>query len=125
MKDFRTLQVWKKAHALTLTVYAATREFPADEKFGQTSQLKRCCISIEANIAEGCGRGSNQDFCRFLHMAMGSAAELDCHLLVARDLKWVNTNCYGSLSRGLHEVKSMLSALIRKIESDLQSRSQQ
>ena len=117
MKDFRTLQVWRKAHQLSLAVYRSTARFPADEKFGITSQIRRCCVSIEANIAEGCGRDGDQEFRRFLCISMGSASELDCHLLLAHDLELLAKNPYQQLSSLLNEVKLMLSSLIRKIEA--------
>jgi four helix bundle protein len=117
MKDFRTLLVWRKAHEVSLAVYRATMHFPSDEKFGMTSQVRRSCVSIEANIAEGCGRDGDQEFRRFLCIAMGSATELDCHLLLARDLELLTPDQYQPLSRQLTEVKSMLAVLIRKIEN--------
>ena len=89
MKDFRRLDVWQKAHRLTLEVYRLTKSFPLDERFGLTSQMRRCSASIAANIAEGCGRGSNAEFHRFLQMAMGSASELEYHLLLSRDLGYL------------------------------------
>ena len=116
MKDFRTLLVWRKAHELSLAVYRATTYFPPDEKFGMTSQVRRCCVSIEANIAEGCGRDGDQEFRRFLCISMGSATELDCHLVLARDLEFLTPSVYQPLSKQLTEVKSMLAVLIRKID---------
>jgi four helix bundle protein len=120
MKDFRTLEVWQKAHALTLAVYKNTSNFPADERFGLTSQIRRCCVSIEANIAEGCGRGGDQDFRRFLLIALGSASELDTEMLLARDLEFMKPASYDQLFPELRSIKAMLSALIRKIGSDAQ-----
>lgn len=86
MKDFRTLKVWSKAHELTLLVYKQTKTFPKEELFGLTSQIRRACSSIPANIAEGCGKGSDADFSRFLQIAFGSANELEYHFILARDL---------------------------------------
>ena len=117
MKDFRTLLVWRKAHELSLAVYKSTARFPADEKYGLTSQVKRCCVSIEANIAEGCARDGDQEFRRFLFISMGSASELDCHLLLAKDLELLPSAVYQQLFKQLSEVRLMLAALIRKIES--------
>ena len=85
-KGFRKLNVWQKAHRLTLRIYRNTQRFPADERFGLTSQLRRCGISVAANIAEGCGRGTDLDFARFLQIAMGSASEAEYLLLLAADL---------------------------------------
>ena len=116
MKDFRTLIVWRKAHELSLAVYKSASSFPADEKYGITSQIKRCCVSIEANIAEGCGRDGDHEFRRFLFISMGSASELDCHLLLARDLELLPNLAYQGLFKQLSEVRLMLAALIRKID---------
>lgn len=120
MRDFRTLEVWQKAHALSLDIYKNTAGFPWDERFGLTSQIRRCCVSIEANIAEGCGRGGEQDFKRFLHIALGSASELDTELLLARDLEFMNSANYERLFPQLRSIKAMLSTL-RKISFDSQN----
>jgi four helix bundle protein len=79
MRDFRELKMWQKTHTLTLTVYRVTACFPNDERFGLSSQMRRAAVSIEANIAEGCGRAGHADFARFLEIGMGSASELECH----------------------------------------------
>ncbi len=91
MKDFRHLKVWQKSHELTLAVYKATSLFPPDELYGLRSQIRRSCASIPANIAEGCGRNADGDFARFLQIAMGSASELEYHLLLVRDLNLLYT----------------------------------
>ena len=87
MKNFRELKVWEKAHLLTIDIYRITATFPKEEMYGLTSQIRRASSSIPANIAEGCGRGSDNDFRRFLQIAMGSASELEYHLLLAHDLE--------------------------------------
>jgi four helix bundle protein len=89
MHDFKDLKVWTKAHRLTVGVYRTTREFPREELFGLTSQLRRSASSVGANIAEGCGRRSDAELARFLHIARGSAVELENHLLLARDLDYL------------------------------------
>jgi four helix bundle protein len=118
VKDFRRLDVWQKAHGLNVEIYKRTSGFPSEEKFGLTSQIRRCAVSIEANIAEGCGRGSDQDFRRFLQIALGSASELDCELLLARDLGFMHTEQHDTLLKELNSVRAMLATLIRKIASD-------
>ena len=82
MKDFRDLQVWHKAHELALDAYRASSGFSQDERYGLTSQLRRAAVSIGANLAEGCGRGSDADFARFAQIAMGSASEAEYLVLL-------------------------------------------
>ena len=89
MKDFRSLKVWERSHQLTLDVYGVTAGFPREERYGLTSQIRRCSASIGANIAEGCGKRGNGEFQRYLQIASGSASELDYHFLLARDLNFM------------------------------------
>ncbi len=118
MKDFRKLDVWAKAHQLALAVYQATATFPKEELYGLTSQIRRASVSIPANIAEGCGRGSDTELARFLQIAMGSASELEYHLLLARDLTFLNASTYESLANNVIEVKRMLTSLIQKLKAE-------
>jgi four helix bundle protein len=115
MKDFRQLQVWEKAHRVTLSVYKITANFPVQERYGLTSQLRRASASIAANIAEGCGRNSDGDFHRFLVMAMRSAVEVEYFLLLARDLGLITDGSYRDAARNVVEVQRMLGALVRKV----------
>ena len=117
MKDFRTLHVWKKAHELTLHVYKTTNTFAKEELFGLTSQMRRSCSSIPTNIAEGCGRGSDTDFQRFLQIAFGSLSELDYQLILASDLGFVGPERQAELAVSVVEIQRMLATLIRKVKS--------
>lgn len=117
MKDFRQLQVWEKSHQLALAVYKATKEFPKEELYGLTSQIRRANMSIPTNIAEGCGRGTDPDFARFLQIAMGSASETEYQLLLARDLDFLQNDVYKKLNNDVEEVKRMLASLIIKIRA--------
>ena len=118
MKDFRDLKVWQKAHEVTLEVYRATREFPREEQFGLTAQVRRSAESVAANIAEGCGRDRDADFARFLQIAMGSASETEYHLLLARDLGPLDAAAHDDIAAHVEEAKRMLTALIRKLRAD-------
>ncbi len=118
MKNFRELKVWEKGHQLTLAAYVATKQFPKDELFGLTSQIRRASASIPANIAEGCGRSSDAELARFLHISMGSACELEYHFLLARDLELLKLETYRELETLTIEVKRMLAAFIRKLTSE-------
>jgi len=94
MRDFRDVRVWQKGHQLTLQLYKDTQKFPKDELCGLTSQIRRASVSIQANIAEGRGRGADSELRQFLQIAMGSASELEYRLLLARDLGYLEAGNY-------------------------------
>lgn len=98
MRDFRELKVWWKGHQLTLDIYEATAGFPREETYGLTAQLRRSCASIPANVAEGCGRSGDAELTRFMQIAMGSASELEYHLLLTRALDFLDTRDHERLS---------------------------
>lgn len=113
------MKVWEKAHLLTLGVYRATRNFPKEELYGLTSQIRRASASIPANIAEGCGRNTTPEFARFLQIAMGSASELEYHLLLAHGLAYLNPDDYRNLNTMTTEVKRMLAPYIQKLLAEI------
>jgi len=117
MKDFRKLNVWQKAHLLTLETYKVSRAFPKDELYGLTSQIRRACISIPANIAEGCGRDGEAEFGRFLQIAQGSASELEYHFLLAHELKFLEDKDFESLSNQVEEIRRMMTTLMKRLRS--------
>jgi len=118
MKDFRELVVWQKAHELTLAIYRVTAGFPRDEMYGLTSQTRRACSSIAANLAEGCGCSGDAEFARYCSIAMGSASELEYHLLLARDLALIPVVDYEEPAPRATELKRMLTALIQRLRSN-------
>ena len=91
MRDYKKYIVWQKSHELVLDIYKTTRIFPKDELFAWTSQMKRSSSSIPTNIAEGCGRNSDKDFCRFLYFSFGSANELEYQIMLSIDLKFIES----------------------------------
>ena len=119
MRDFHSLVVWQKAHVLTLNVYRLTKRFPDDERFGLISQLRRSAASVPANLAEGCGRGGEQEFARFVQIAMGSAAEVEYHLLLAKDLGYIADTDFDMLQNAIEEVKRMLASLLRTVREQI------
>ena len=118
MRDFKGLKVWERSHKLTLAVYKASSEFPREEIYGLTSQMRRASASIAANIAEGCGRDGEADFARFLQIAMGSASELEYHAILARDLSFLNADRYNNITEEVIQVKRMLTAFIRTLKAE-------
>ena len=118
MKDYRQLAVWQRSHKLTLAVYAVTKNFPKEEMFGLTSQLRRACSSIAANLAEGCGRDSEAELKRFIDIAHGSASETEYHLLLAFELRYFNAATHEPLADEIGQIKRMLGAFARKLKAD-------
>ena len=113
MGDFKKLKVWQKSHQLALAVYRSTAGFPDHERYGVTTQLRRAACSVPANIAEGCGKGTDNELRRYIRISLGSAAELEYHLLLARDLGYLSPPVYASLTPASLEVQSMLAGLAR------------
>jgi len=118
MQDFRNLKVWQRAHRLTLSLYRLTKKYPKEELYGLTTQIRRAACSICANIAEGCGRKGDKEFGRLLYITLGSACELEYHLLLSADLEYVDRRVYVGLNREVVEVKRMLSGLLVKLTAD-------
>jgi four helix bundle protein len=118
VQDFAKLKVWQKAHQLTIRVYGVTGAFPREEMYGLTSQIRRACASVPANIAEGCGRSGRAELSRFLQIAAGSASELEYHLPLSRDLGFLEEDLHGELVGEVREIKRMLTSLIQKLKTN-------
>ena len=108
MRNYRDLQIWEKAHRLTLAVYKITVVFPKEERYGLTSQIRRASASIAANLAEGCGRRSDGEMARYVQIAMGSGAELSYHFLLAKDLGFIQGGEFETLNTDVNEIMRML-----------------
>ena len=119
MRDYKKYDIWKLSHLLTLEVYKITESFPKEEIFGLTSQIRGASSSIGINIVEGCGRGSDEDFKRFLRNASGSAFEVEYILLLSKDLNYISEDKFLELSPKAEELKMKISKLILKIEEDI------
>ena len=102
---------------MTLAVYRATAAFPREEMYGLTIQIRRSSSSIAANLAEGCGRNGTAEFARFCSIAMGSASELEYHLLLARDLKLLKPKDHEQIAQQATEVKRMLTGLLKRLKT--------
>jgi len=117
MQDFRNLSVWQKAHKLTLEVFAISATFARPPYYALQGQMIRAAMSVPANLAEGAGRAGDLEFRRFARIALGSASELEYHLLLARDLGLIPAATHGRLSNGVVELKRMLAGLIAKLSA--------
>ena len=116
IRHYRDLQVWQKAMAWTERVYAVTRSWPSDERFGLTSQLRRATVSVPSNIAEGCARRSTAEFLRFLSIARGSLAEAETQLMLGRRLTYLEEVEAQAVLELAEEISRMLAGLIAKLE---------
>ena len=116
MRPFQELEVWRVSHELTLAVYRSSKEFPADERFGLQSQMRRAASSVPANIAEGSAL-TNDHFRHHLRIALGSATELEYHLILARELGYLDTKSHADLTAGVTSVKRMLQRFMQRLNS--------
>jgi four helix bundle protein len=123
MGDFKKLEVWQVAHKVACDVYRATASFPKTEAYGLTAQLRRSAASISANIAEGCGRNGDTEFSRFVRISLGSATELEYHLLLSRDIGLLSASIYENLSPRVRRMQGMLAGLNRALKRPNRARS--
>ena len=113
MHDFKELIVWQKTMNFTKRFYEITSNYPKSEIYGLTSQSRRACVSIASNIAEGAGRNSNAQFINFLNIALGSSFELECQIILARDLEFIQVEISDDLLEDLKHIQNMLVKLIQ------------
>ena len=116
INNFHQLDVWQKSHELVLDIYKLTNKFPKKERYRLTDQLSRSASSIPANIAEGTGRKTLQDYIRFLYNARGSLEETKYHLELAKDLSYLNSNEYEDLKQQTDQIGRMLNGLINSLQ---------
>jgi four helix bundle protein len=117
IKSHKDLVVWQKSVQLSIVIYRLTDDFPAREVYSLASQMRRAVISIPSNIAEGKSRGTRKDFSHFLHMAYGSASELETQLLIAKQLDFCGDTKFDGANSLLTEVSKMLRVMIGKLET--------
>jgi four helix bundle protein len=118
MQDFKKLKVWQKSHTLAVAVYECTRAFPKEELYGLTSQMRRASVSISANISEGCGRDTANEYLHFLQIAKGSASELENYLLLCNAIGFLSTKETDRLQSLLTEIQKMLFAMLKNLRQN-------
>ncbi len=116
MQNYKDLKVWERAHLFTVRIYECSKTFPKEEMYSLTNQLRRSASSIPANIAEGCGKSTQNDFATYLHISLGSANEAEYFLLLSKDLSYLRQEIYDDLYKIINEVKAMLISLISKVK---------
>jgi four helix bundle protein len=117
MKCHKDLHVWQKSIELVTDIYTLTKEFPKEELFGLTSQLRRAAVSIPSNIAEGSARNHNKEFIQFLYIAQGSCAEIETQLIIAKNLNLISENTLKLLTERIADIRNMLVGLIKSLKA--------
>ena len=112
--DYKDLEVWKKSIVLVKEVYNICNSLPIEEKYGLDDQIKRSSVSIPANIAEGSGRNTTKEFIQFLYIALGSACELETHLIISKEIGYLSN--IDNLTKKINEVRKMLNGLINSLK---------
>ena len=115
MHKYRELEIWKRAIDLTVDIYSLSKNFPDDEKFGLTSQIKRAAVSVPSNIAEGAGRNSNKEFNQFLGISTGSIFEVETQLIIAERLNFLSSNQVEEVLDKSNELVRMTKSLKNKL----------
>ena len=118
MRPHQKLEAWSKAIELVTDLYKCTERFPATERYGLTSQLRRAAISIAANIAEGAGRRSKREFAHFLSNSQGSASEVETELIIAHKLGYLDEKTFSRLLSQLDRISRLITGLGRYITRD-------
>ena len=116
MHNFKQLNVWQKAIDCTVEIYKLSKEFPDEEKYGITSQIRRAAVSISCNISEGAGKSSNKDFNRFLNMALGSANEVENLLIVCLKLNYINVEIIEQNLKSIREIRKMIFGFQKRLK---------
>ena len=123
MGTYRDLLAWQKGIKLAKAVYQLTANYPLDERFGLTNQMRRCSVSIPFNIAEGFGRSSDKELVQFLYISLGSSNELDTQLTLSYELSYISENQFLEIGELNKEVSKMLQSLIYRRKKGLDSKS--
>jgi four helix bundle protein len=115
MKTFRDLFIWQKAMTFVTNTYQITQQFPNEELFGLTSQIRRSAVSIPSNIAEGYGRESQKDFLRFINFAVSSLFELQTQIEIAKNINYLNETEFNNIFEKTRELEAMMIAFSKKL----------
>lgn len=121
MRNFKELEVWKESRLLVKNIYLLTNSLPQEEKFGLTSQIRRCVISIPSNIAEGSAKDSQKDFLRYLQISLGSCFELESHLLLCIDLELLDSDSTQIHLDTIERLQKRISSLIKYVKTQILS----
>jgi four helix bundle protein len=116
-RSFKDLRIWQNGKTLTIEIYRLTEKFPRNEEFGLTSQMRRAAVSIPANIAEGFNRDQSKEFKRYLHIALGSCAELETFIEIVKDLNYISFGQFEDFCKKINLESKMVMSYIKRLDS--------
>lgn len=116
IRSYRDLDVWRRSKALAISIYKVTEDFPKNEIYGLTSQIRRAAVSVPSNVAEGFRRNSDKEKLQFLHIAFGSGAELETQIEISKDLNYLDKDKYSKIFGELEEIMKMLNSIINNFD---------
>jgi four helix bundle protein len=119
MINFREFEFWKRSKQLAVDIYFLTKDFPNNEQYGLTSQIRRCAVSIPSNIAEGSSRASKKDFARFLEYSIGSAHELETQIEIAYEVNYISKGSFEEKHKEIREIIMMISRYYGRIKRSI------
>lgn len=117
VKSYKDLEVWKKAIALARHLYEVTETFPAKEIYSLTSQLRRAAVSVPSNIAEGQARRHTKEFVQFLHQSLGSLAEIETQLIIAKEIGYLTAERLEGTQNNVFEIQRMIFGIVAKLDT--------
>lgn len=122
MKSHKDLDVWQKSIALITKIYKITGEFPKEEIYGITSQIRRAAVSVASNIAEGAARNHHKEFIQFLSIALGSLAELETQFEVCKNINYLQTHTFEEIDKEIQDIRQMIIGLMRYLRDKSQGK---
>ncbi len=117
MRSHKNLHVWQKSIQFVSDIYSLTKNFPKEELFGLTNQMRKAAVSIPSNIAEGSARNHNKEFIQFLYISLGSCAEIETQLIICKNLNLIDNKKLEDTLEKLSNIRNMLIGLIKSIKN--------
>jgi len=115
INSYKQLKIWQAGIELVKNVYELTKNFPREEAYGLSSQLRRASVSVPSNIAEGFKRNHNKEFAQFLHVAIGSVAELETQVIIAHEIGFIKKSDLENITEKIDHISRMISSLLKKV----------
>lgn len=115
LKNHKDLNVWQESIEFVTKIYSITHQFPKEEIYGLTSQIRRAAVSVPSNIAEGAARKSKTEFKQFLYISLGSLSEVETQLIISKNLEYIDKTTYDNLNHKVISIRKMITGLIKSL----------